>query len=101
MAREGRTGLGELLGLLARAAVLITNDSGPLHLANALRTPAVAVFGPTDPRATGPFHEPARVLRIEGVSCWPCDYRVCPYDHRCMEPIAAAEAARAAGEVLR
>ena len=70
-------------------------------MANALRTPVVAVFGPTDPRATGPFHEPARVLRIEGVPCWPCDYRVCPYDHRCMARIAAVEAARAAGEVLR
>jgi lipopolysaccharide heptosyltransferase II len=97
----GRTGLGELLGLFDRAAVLVANDSGPLHMANALRTPVVAVFGPTDPRATGPFHEPARVLMIEGVPCWPCEYRVCPYDHRCMTGIAAAEAARAAGEVLR
>jgi heptosyltransferase-2 len=97
----GRTGLAELLGLLDRAAVLVSNDSGPLHMANALRTPVVAVFGPTDPRATGPFHEPARVLKREGVPCWPCDYRVCPYDHRCMTRITAAEADRAAGEILR
>ncbi len=97
----GRTDLGELLGLLARASVLITNDSGPLHMANALRTPVVAVFGPTDPRATGPFHRPARTLRKEGIACAPCRYRECPYDHRCMTRITAEDAARAAGEILR
>lgn len=97
----GRTDLGELLGLLARASILITNDSGPLHLANALRVPVVAVFGPTDPRATGPFHPPARVLREEGIPCWPCDYRECPTNHRCMIRITPDEAARAAGELLR
>jgi heptosyltransferase-2 len=97
----GRTGLGALLGLLDRAAVLVSNDSGPLHMANALRTPVVSVFGPTDPRATGPFREPARVLKVEGVSCWPCRYRVCPIDHRCMTRIAPEAVARAAEEVLR
>jgi len=97
----GQTDLGELLGLLAAASILISNDSGPLHMANALRVPVVAVFGPTDPRATGPFHPPARVLRKEGIPCWPCEYRECPYDHRCMIRITPDEAARDAGELLR
>ena len=97
----GRTSLAELLGLFERAAVLVTNDSGPLHMANALRTPVVAIFGPTDPRATGPFHEPARILRCEDIACWPCDDRDCPTDHPCMTRIMADDAARAAGEILR
>jgi heptosyltransferase-2 len=97
----GKTGLTDLLGLLAEASVLITNDSGPLHLANALRTPAVAVFGPTDPRATGPFHPPSRVVRASGIPCWPCDFRDCPYDHRCMERIAPEAVAAAAEEIRR
>jgi heptosyltransferase-2 len=97
----GKTGLADLLGLLAGASVLITNDSGPLHLANALRTPVVAVFGPTDPRATGPFHSPARVVRTAGIPCWPCDFRDCPYDHRCMGRVAPEAVAGAAEEIRR
>jgi heptosyltransferase-2 len=96
----GKTDLAELFGLLERAAALVTNDSGPLHMANALRVPVVAVFGPTDPRATGPFHEPFRVLRRDGIPCQPCKYRACPYDHRCMALITAAEAAAAVEELL-
>ena len=67
-------------------------------MANALRTPVVAVFGPTDPRATAPFHRPARTLKKDGIACGPCRYRECPYDHRCMTGITAEEAARAAAE---
>jgi len=96
----GKTGLAELLGLLRRAAILVSNDSGPLHAANALGTPVVAVFGPTDPRATGPFDPPARVVRREGIPCWPCRFRLCPYDHRCMTGITAGEAAAAAEELM-
>jgi heptosyltransferase-2 len=96
----GKTGLGELLGLFSVAAVVVTNDSGPLHMANALRTPVVAVFGPTDPRATGPFHAPSRVVRREGVACWPCDYRRCPSDLRCMTGVSVDEATAAAEELL-
>jgi heptosyltransferase II len=97
----GQTGLGELLGVFSLASVVLSNDSGPLHMANALRAPAVAVFGPTDPRATGPFHAPSRVLRREDVPCWPCEHRACPYDHRCMTGIGAEDAAAAAEEILR
>jgi heptosyltransferase-2 len=84
---QGKTSLGELMGVLSELSLFVTNDSGPMHLAAALRTPTVAVFGPTDPRETGPFGGKARVVR-ESVECSPCLYRDCPIDHRCMERVS-------------
>lgn len=86
----GKTTLRELAALISHAALLITNDSGPMHIANALSTPLVAIFGPTDPRRTGPLQEPSVVFKKE-VPCWPCAYRDCPFDHRCMMNIEIEE----------
>lgn len=91
----GRTSLRELMGVVARSTLLISNDTGPMHLANALGVPVVGIFGPTDPAATGPFQPPSRVLKKE-VPCWPCHYRRCPLDHRCLTLITPAEVAAAA-----
>lgn len=96
----GRTSLRGLLGVLSRAAVVVTNDTGPMHMANALRVPVVGVFGPTEPAATAPFHPPSAVVRKEGIACWPCLYRECPYDHRCMTAVSAKDVFAAAGELL-
>lgn len=87
----GRTTLRELAALLGRARLVVVNDTGPMHIANALGVPVVAVFGPTDPAATGPLRPPFVVLKKD-VACRPCLYRVCPYDHRCMIRIEAADA---------
>lgn len=97
----GKTSLRELMGLISQASVFITNDTGPMHLANALRVPVVAVFGPTDPRVTAPFHPPASVIKKEGVACWPCFYRKCPFDHRCLAQVSAEEVFQAAAAYLR
>jgi ADP-heptose:LPS heptosyltransferase len=86
----GQTTLPQLLGLISLADLFISNDTGPMHLANALRVPVVAIFGPTDPAVTGPFEQPARVVKHD-VPCWPCFYRKCPYDHRCMTTIPVEE----------
>lgn len=86
----GKTTLGLLAGLIHQASLFVSNDSGPMHIANALRIPVVTIFGPTDPRQTGPFQEPSSVIKKE-VPCWPCSYRECPYDHRCMMTIEAEE----------
>lgn len=94
----GLTTLPQLLGLIGRAALFISNDSGPMHMANALRVPVVGIFGPTDPEVTGPFEQPSRVVKKD-VPCWPCAYRKCPYDHRCMMNIAAEDVLRAAEEL--
>jgi heptosyltransferase-2 len=79
----GRTSLRQLAAVISRADLMVTNDSGPMHLANALQVPVVALFGPTDPRVTAPFQEPSTWLHHQA-PCWPCSYRVCPFDHRCM-----------------
>jgi heptosyltransferase-2 len=83
---QGKTSLGDLIGVLAELSVFLCNDSGPMHLAAALGVKTVAVFGPTDARETGPRGAHARVVR-EPVDCSPCVYRDCPIDHRCMERI--------------
>lgn len=82
----GETTLGELLGVLSRLRLLLTNDSGPMHVAAALGVPVVAVFGPTDWRETGPVGSRQRLVR-EPVHCSPCLLRECPIDHRCMRRV--------------
>ena len=67
----GKTTMKELIALLRRLRVFITNDSGPMHLAAAVGTPVIALFGPTDPARTGPYGAGHRVLR-SGVPCSPC-----------------------------
>jgi heptosyltransferase-2 len=69
---------------------LVTNDSGPMHLAAALGVPVTAIFGPTDPRATRPIGEQVAILQ-HGVECAPCRYRDCPIDHRCMTAVTVEE----------
>jgi lipopolysaccharide heptosyltransferase II len=84
----GRTTLPELIGVLANSRLLLTNDSGPMHLAAAQGVPVVAVFGPTDWRETAPVGGPYRIVREE-VECAPCKLRECPIDHRCMTRVTA------------
>jgi len=96
----GQTTLLQLLGLISLAALFISNDTGPMHLANALRVPVVGIFGPTDPAVTGPFEQPSRVVKHD-VPCWPCTYRQCPYDHRCMTTIPVEEVFLAGESVWR
>jgi len=80
----GRTTLPELLGVLSRLELLVTGDSGPMHLASALGTPLIAIFGPTDWRETAPAGPARQRLVREAVECAPCMLRECPIDHRCM-----------------
>lgn len=72
----GETHPGLLPALLKSAALLLTNDSGPMHVAAAVGTPVVALFGPTSPMRTGPYGKQHRVL-TSGVSCSPCFSRRC------------------------
>ncbi len=88
-------GPGRLAAFLSLASVLIANDSECLHLADAVGRPVVALFGPTDPRVTGPLKSPSVAL-VKDVPCRPCSYARCPYDHRCMLGIAVSEVLSAA-----
>jgi heptosyltransferase II len=96
---SGETTLPELVGVLSRLRVLVTNDSGPMHLASALGVPVVAVFGSTDWRETAPAQGRASVVR-EDVHCAPCMLRECPIDHRCMRRVSVDRVAGAALEML-
>jgi heptosyltransferase-2 len=78
----GRTSLLTLAGVVRVASRVLANDSGAMHLAAALGTPTVTVFGPTQEKATAPLG-PHRILTHE-VWCRPCMLRECPLDHRCM-----------------
>jgi heptosyltransferase-2 len=86
----GKTHLLQLAALLERCRLLVTNDTGPMHVASAVGTPVVAIFGSTDPIATGPWGDGHVVVKRE-VACSPCLKRVCPTDHRCMELIRVDE----------
>lgn len=91
----GRTTIRQLMALLARCRLLITNDSGPMHMAAALGTPLVALFGPTDHLTTSPVTDRCTILR-HPVACAPCLKRHCPTDHRCMTAIGVDEVLAAA-----
>ena len=81
----GRTSLRQLVGVVARCAAFVSNDSGAMHIAAALRVPLTALFGPTDERVTAPAGHAAVIVR--DVFCRPCMLRECPIDHRCMKRI--------------
>lgn len=85
----GRTSLDEVVAILSLASVLITNDTGPAHIAAALERPTLVIFGPTDPTTTRPYSKSAEVIR-QPPECAPCMLRDCPIDHRCMTAISPA-----------
>jgi heptosyltransferase-2 len=95
----GRTDLATLAAVLKRARLLLSNDTGAMHVAAAVGTPVLAVFGPTDADATGPLGPDSRVVR-EPVPCSPCLLRECPIDHRCMVGVGIAQVLRATEELL-
>jgi heptosyltransferase I len=68
----GRTTLPEMVEWVRRCAVLVTNDTGPMHVAAALKRPVVALFGPTEPRRTGPYGQLDGVMRRAELPCVPC-----------------------------
>lgn len=96
--------LGTLKAVYERAALVLTNDTGPRHIAVALGRPVVCVMGPNDPRYTAlPDVEIGEVIR-EPVDCspytWPCQLKECPIDHRCMTSISVERVAAACERVL-
>lgn len=95
----GKTRLGELAALMQRCAVVITNDTGPMHLAGAVGANIVALFGSTSPEATAP-PGPVTIVR-KPCDCSPCLRRECPTDFRCMRAITVDEVFEHAARVIR
>jgi heptosyltransferase-2 len=99
----GRTTLQELAGALALSAACVSNDSGAMHLAGAIGTPIVALFGPTRESETAPLTraDGHRDVLINEVWCRPCMLRECPIDHRCMKGLSPARVLTALSPVIR
>ncbi len=99
----GRTTLRELMAALNSCRVLLTNDTGPMHVAAALGTPVVAIFGSTSPALTGPGlpGDPRHRLLQADVACAPCFLRECPIDFRCMNGVAVAQVVETVRELMR
>lgn len=96
----GKTSLEELMAELRTCDLLLTNDTGTMHIAAFLGIPTVAVFGSTEPSLTGPLGPDHRVIRHH-VDCSPCFLRECPLDFRCMKAIEVPEVVAAIKSALQ
>ena len=95
----GLTMIRQLGALMQRARLVITNDSASLHLACAVGTPVLALFGPTDPRKYGPTGTQDRVIQRR-LFCVPCEQSLCRFHHECMRFISVDEVYEAAQQIL-
>lgn len=80
----GRTSLLQTIEILRQCRAVVTNDTGPMHIAAALRKPVIGLFGPTNPARTGPYGQTERALQRRDLSCVPCMKSSCSY----REPLA-------------
>jgi heptosyltransferase-2 len=99
----GQTTLRELMALMKICNVVLTNDTGPMHVAAALGTPVVAPFGSTSPELTGPGlpGDPRHRLLKSDAPCSPCFLRTCPIDFRCMQGITPTRVVESALLAIR
>jgi heptosyltransferase II len=98
--RIGQTTLAQLIDELRACRLLLTNDTGTMHLAALLGVPTVSIFGSTEPALTGPLGTGHVILRHH-VECSPCFLRECPIDFRCMKAVSVEEARQAVMSILR
>ncbi|MGD0275015.1 MAG: lipopolysaccharide heptosyltransferase II [Syntrophales bacterium] len=94
----GKTSLKDLAALYGKASLLVTTDSGPMHIAAAVGTPVVALFGPTDPVRTGPYGEKHIVIRKD-LACSPCFKKDCP-TRQCLEEVEVEDVFAAVKHIL-
>ena len=87
-----------LASVLAAADLLITNDTGPLHMAQAVGTPVLGIYGPTDPETIGPLDPASRFLKVP-ITCERCLTKDCPYP-KCLEALSAEEVLAEARQML-
>ena len=98
LSNKGLT-LGSLKEIVRRCDLMVTNDTGPRHIAAALEVPVVTVFGPTFPEWTEIYFEKERKVAVK-VFCGPCQKKICPLDHRCMTRVTPGMVFEASMQLL-
>ena len=96
----GKTSLGGLAALIDGLDLFVSNDTGPAHIACALNTPSITIFGPADYRRWAPLDQRLHRIARQPVECSPCGYRECPIDHRCLRRVYPRSVMEAAGDLL-
>ncbi|MDD2308840.1 MAG: glycosyltransferase family 9 protein [Desulfuromonadaceae bacterium] len=98
----GTTTLLQLGAILEKSALLVSGDTGPMHMATAVQTPVIALFGAADPERTGPVGEGNRVIQAKYLACVPCRSRKCSNSHNmeCMERITVDDVFEAVKEMF-
>jgi heptosyltransferase II len=82
----GKTDIAEVTAILSLCDLVVSNDTGPAHIAAALGVKTLVIFGPTNPKTTQPWN--SEIIREDNIECSPCMLRDCPIDHRCMTRIS-------------
>jgi ADP-heptose:LPS heptosyltransferase len=93
--------LKQLAAILQRVNVMVTNDSGPMHMAAVVGTPVLAVFGPTNPRFQGPVGDSSVVVRNETLDCLGCNLTACPIGLPCMEKLEVDDVMRGFDRLMK
>ena len=96
----GKTSLGGLAAIIDSLDLFISNDTGPAHIANALGTPSITIFGPADYRRWAPLNQSLHRIVRHPVACSPCGFWDCPIDHRCLRKVSPESVLKAAGDLL-
>lgn len=98
----GKTTLLQAIDLMNNVELVVTNDSGLMHIATGLKKPLISIFGSTSPEFTPPLSEIASILQIEDLKCRPCFKRECPQNHHdCMKLIQPEQVIRAFHERIK
>lgn len=98
---RGKTSLASLGGVIARLSVLLTNDSGPAHIAYALKVPSVTVFGSTLPSEWAAADRSRHAVVVQPIDCRPCNLDSCDIGYQCLEQVSVDQAVTAAERVMR
>jgi heptosyltransferase-2 len=95
----GKTDFAALVSVIRRASLVVTNDSAPLHIADSLKVPTLAIFGPTDPGKYGPRHAGSAAVSRR-IFCQPCEKAQCRYDHECLKELEVLQVYAKAVQIM-
>lgn len=95
------TTLLQLASILSCCSLMVSNDSGPMHIGAAMGTPVLGIFGPTLPNLQGPYGEDNRTIRTEGLPCLGCNLTVCPIQNQCMRNLGVGMVYALAEQMLK